>query len=1176
MSDNFWFNDDAFLASNPNDNNASSNTDDFLNNIFDQNGEQSQQNPRPAGNISSAANTTSIPQDISPAAILGQQQNINPQMFMKQQLQAHHKQQTQPQMLQLPQQPIQNNQQSLNQDRKDQLLRMRQQIMQQQMLHAQQKQQQFQQLPQQLGQSMMNNNINPQSQSQSQGPIRLKNMEAQELASPNTFSRSQMPTPTQAPPVGPVNNQAQSQMSQVRSNSNSYSNSPANNMTTPALQAQSNLSQSNQTPRFSNNQVPQPSMQPQSQSVNKPPPAQIAQLQIELFLTTLNDFMNRRGSPISQPLVVNNKRVNLFFLYILSHKLGGPQVLIKSLQQPSQHQPSPWSAICQKLGLYEGVNIQQDLALKARIEKEIGNCYVQYLLPYEQYNSTPEGQKDIQQRRQHFQKQLLLRFQQPQQLPINPGSSAQNVSQLPRQSLQSSPVHSSSIASPSVNASSNMIQLVHQSPVISQAPTPQQQRKLSRVSSNQNSPNIVQSPYMQQQPISRSGSTVQHPMNMQQTQVQPQQFQRQPLVASARNLSVDVTSQVSASESPRITGQKGPQTTAQTTFVKSEQESIGKNNEPNVVKNYVPIRKVIESHAGFDIKSLSTVAGEIEITKPVYLFAPELGSINVHALIMALKNYSDSNSGEVFSALNTLLVTTSDSNYAFKISECPELLDSLASLGLRVLKQITDGKNKKIPEYEETISTNNNIENIFNRYVNQGPDLLAEEDIAFVVDSLTGQVVEDEESDMDIDDVFSPNEWNNSSTESNTPAIDESNEKMEFFIPDYMTTLLNFRKENKYHFSKIQTKNAMDDQIMLVDQLITITMILRNISFSEVNRSKMSRNEMFKDLIFETVKAIGLSSKSFVFHRKRLCLLKDCLLMLDNIAFTMELKSLEQAFLAIVLILSFGPELKDNFDIPKVNLDVYSYLPFGIDAFTKLLVREPHNRSLMQAVLNGSLNIATSNYASNPLTISPEDQSRTLNLSLAYLNCNEEDFKSGKLLTKSFQLFLSIIPYESSTYEFSKFIFTRSSTITQALFGAKLIIDMIPAEDSTSTISDLSLLWIVNNKEPLLSNLSRMAMSLIMEAAKLPPTSNEHRILSLVLVRSFIVVNSLVNDAVNISESSDHDESLREEIKSLSSLSRVIPDPNSALDCLLSPAVDAGLSKEVIRLLALLRRLSRD
>lgn len=1153
MSDNFWFNDDAFQGSSLNTNNNTSNNDEFLNNIFDQNAEQLQQQAQQtrsvSGNQATSGNgTPSASQDISPAAILGQQQNINPQMFMRQQLQLQPNQSPQPQ----------NSQQTLNQGRNDQLMRMRQQIMQQQMLHAQQKQQQQQQL--QSGTFPNNNDIPPQGQA----PMRVKNMDVQDPSSPHGFGRSQIPTPSQATPtmgnLAQQQGQPQPQMVQAQAqSSNLYSASPVNSMISPQVQNSQIPNQTLQTPGFSNpSQAPQPipsqqqqPQQPQQPQANKPPPAQIAQLQIELFLATLNDFMNRRGSPISQPPVVNNKRVNLFFLYILSHKLGGPQALIKALQQPLQQQPTPWTIISQKLGLFDGVNIQQDFVMKAQIEKEIGSCYVQYLLPYEQYNSTPEGQKDIQQRRLNFQKQLLLRFQQQLQQQSQ-GSPSTSISQVPQQPQHISPPPGG-IQSPISNVPI-VQQLARQSPVVGQAPTPQQQRKLSRVSnhSNQNSPNIVQSPYQQQ--ISRSGSIVQ------QGQVNQPPQQRQHLIpaSAARGGSIDVPT----SDSPKVDPTDEPR-------------------EPNVVKNYVPIRKNVESHAGYDIKSLSTVAGEIEITKPVYLFAPELGSINIHALIMALKNYTGPNSGEVFSALNTLLVTTSDSNYAFKISDCPELLDSLSSLGLKVLDQINDVNSKSEPSKDvKKFTSNSNIDKIFNSYVKcQDPEDLVEEDIMYVVDSLTGEIIEDEESDMDIDDVFSPSDWNSTAsvTENNSQSASQTSESS-FFIPDYMSTLINFRHENKTHFSKLQTKSATNNQIMLVDQLITITMILRNISFSEANKVKMSKNELFKDLIFKTVKAIASSPQNFVFYRKKLCLLKDCLLMLDNIAFTMELRSLEEAFLAFILIISFGPKLEDVLDIPRVNLDVYTYLPFAVDAFTKLLVREPHNRSLMQAILNGSLTVSSSAYASgNVLNITANDQYETKRLIVAYLGGDEEGFRSGKLLTKSFQLLLSVIPFELSTFEFSKFIFTRSSTLSQALFGTKLIIDMIPADDVSCPIHNLATSWIIQNKTQLLANLSRVSMSLIAETSKLPRTSNEYSILSLVLVRIFIMVNSLVHNATTTYDLLDDDDAkMKEEIKDLSKLSRVIPDPDVTLECILSPAVDAGLSKEVTRLLTLLRRLSKD
>ncbi|EGV62304.1 ARID-like protein, partial [Yamadazyma tenuis ATCC 10573] len=121
----------------------------------------------------------------------------------------------------------------------------------------------------------------------------------------------------------------------------------------------------------------------------------MAQLQMELFLVTLYDFMTRRGSPITSPPVINGKKVNFFLLYVMSQKLGGPQALIKALQKLGSGQ-SPWTAMAYKLGLYEGLT---DPNAKGRVDKELGGCYVQYLIPFEQHNSTPAGHKEIQERR---------------------------------------------------------------------------------------------------------------------------------------------------------------------------------------------------------------------------------------------------------------------------------------------------------------------------------------------------------------------------------------------------------------------------------------------------------------------------------------------------------------------------------------------------------------------------------------------------------------------------------------------------------------------------------------------------------------------------------------------------------------------------------------------------------
>ena len=118
------------------------------------------------------------------------------------------------------------------------------------------------------------------------------------------------------------------------------------------------------------------------------------------------------------------------------------------------------------------------------------------------------------------------------------------------------------------------------------------------------------------------------------------------------------------------------------------------------------------------MKELSMLSGEIEATKPIYLFAPELGTINLQALCMAIKSDQGIQSSEVVNALNTLLVTTSDSNYTFSINDCIELLDSLCKLGAEVLHKVIHGKPSEKDVVEEDVTKLNphtTIDDIFSK-----------------------------------------------------------------------------------------------------------------------------------------------------------------------------------------------------------------------------------------------------------------------------------------------------------------------------------------------------------------------------------------------------------------------------------------------------------------------------
>lgn len=799
--------------------------------------------------------------------------------------------------------------------------------------------------------------------------------------------------------------------------------------------------------------------------------SKLQSMQMELFFSVLYDFLQRSGISIPQSLAINGKRVNLFILYILSQRLGGYRVmkafLLMSPEQQRMQQQNPWALMADKMGFHDK---GEDPMAKERIARELCNCYSNFILPYEEYYATPEGNKDIEASKHRFQQQIVQKYL-------------------------------SNVPTPAPN---------QQSPMISSAPTPHQQRKLSRTSNSVNNSPNVSSPFHNT----------------------PRQV---PAPAPA-------PVQTAASMPPPTPVTAKSQTT---------------KADAHILKNYTPFKKIVETHGPFNIKELSQLSTEIEVTKPVYLFAPELGIINLQALTMSVKSNSGIQSSEVVNALNTLLVATSDVNYAFQIKDIMELLDALSSLGKDVLNKIVGVNTEEdcVNADVTKLSANGRIDDIFNRYVKgQG------EDILYVVNSLTGEVVSDDE---DIEELFSVCDDGN--LESPIDKLTDLLDVLEFHLDDYLTALKNFKSENKHHFSKLQTRSATDDQILLVDELITITMILRNISFAEYNKEPMAGNRLFKDLLFSTVKSVALNNDKFVFSRKRLCLLKDCLLMLDNISLFTHLHTLEEAFLSFVLVASFGPKIEDQYKISRCNIETHSYFAFGLDAFTKLMVREPYNRSLIQAVLNGTLNSSMTGYS-----VSLQDQEYTRKLIKAY----NKDYKSASLLSQAFQMYMSILPFDANTFELSKFIFMRSPTISQMLFGAKLLIDMVPVDDLNTHHNKLSLYWLLENRELLLGNFARIVVALSTETGKFPRESPEHKVLSLVLRKALVVINSLVDNAVLAKEIGDlRHTDLMESLTDCLAFPRIIPDAILTLDTFLAPTIDTNLGKEVVRLLRYLKDL---
>lgn len=1042
---------------------------------------------------------------------------------------------------------------SLDRAKQEQLQKMRQQIVQQHMLQKQQHNQQTQQQQQQQQQFLPQY---PQQHQQSQQQYQLPKIpqpQGQQGATPTSMMQGLSETPGGGP-HGPQRQSVGSAMLLSAMGNEAPTPSAANQYGGTGLSKDTNV------------------LMAQGQGgLPKLSQTQMAQLQHELFQMTLNDFMSRRGTPITQTPIINSKRINLLVLHILTRKIGGAAVVLKNLQMLSQPslQVTDWTSVCQKLGLFEGIDILSNLAAKQQIEKQLGTCYLQNILPYEQHTLTEEGQKDIQARRMQFQRQLALRLQQNQQGQGEsmPGQSPQvqpsqvqpaPVQQGLMQNAQQRPIESS--MSPNPNQKVAQFQspnVPSQSPRTGYMATPgplnqaspaastaNLQRKASQTNGSNHTSPAINSPYMQQQQISRSGSVVRR-----QSSINMQQFAQRH----------------DASATPH------------------SQEPEVPSGEPNTIKKYVPIRHAGDTFGGLSARTISDLGDEIELTKPVYLFAPELGSLNIHALTMSLRNYSQNNPGEAFSALNTLLVTTTDSNFTFKVSDAPELLDTLVDLGSKILGQVTNSKEPQSDYIDISYQTKSDIDSVFAKYVNK--ENMNGEDIVLVVDSLTAEVVEDDDSDMEMDEIFTP--------EISAPELVaspvEDEEISVCTIPDFLTALHKFREENKYHFSKTQTKSGTDERIFLIDMLITVTMTLRNLSFTDGIRGIMSSHKGLKSLIFSVVKGVATQPDNFRFERKKLCVLKDCLLILDRIAFQMELDSLEEAFLAFLLVTSFGPKLdseetdpESRFSLLNAPFETYTYLPYGIDVFTKLLVREPKNRAYLQAVLTGTLNIMnTSNHPSSAsVNITPKDHHETKKLFKAYFGGNEDAAKLGVLLTRAFKFLMSGIPSSVSGVEFTRFVFLRSSTVLQALIGVKLSIDLIPMEEVNANLTLLTTHWLSSNVQRLFFNFIKNTFSLITESVKFSRTTNEHRILSYVSIKTLIVINSLLANAVILKSAIDEGElsatkaaDLEADLAKFKDLYRVQPEGEFVLNTLLASSIDPDVAQEVVRLHGLLSRL---
>ncbi|KJZ77617.1 hypothetical protein HIM_02794 [Hirsutella minnesotensis 3608] len=150
-----------------------------------------------------------------------------------------------------------------------------------------------------------------------------------------------------------------------------------------------------------------------------------------------------------------------------------------------------------------------------------------------------------------------------------------------------------------------------------------------------------------------------------------------------------------------------------------------------------------------------------------------------------------------------------------------------------------------------------------------------------------------------------------------------------------------------------------------VDRLICITTVLRNVSFpgEQNDNHNFLADESVIKMLCVVIRYLGTRTMLLRTQCNTLDFMKDVVVLLSNIAGSVELPGREQALCLLQFILAFAPTpgptvTDDTLFFPQYEPTLHSYAPHAVDALAKLLARDEPNRgfykSLFAADASGS------------------------------------------------------------------------------------------------------------------------------------------------------------------------------------------------------------------------------
>ncbi|AET37628.1 Swi1p Ecym_1398 [Eremothecium cymbalariae DBVPG len=1045
---------------------------------------------------------------------------------------------------------LQQRQQQRQQTSQQQLLLQRQQVQNQLQSQVQQEQSQ---MPQQQQQLLLQQQL-PHNQRQKQQPQRLQLLKQQK----QLFQEDQG-THSFVDPQQPILQQLQQQRSMLPRQQFPVQQPQQDvRQTIPSTQTMPPTQPSTQpsTPGASQATNQRQMLQNFEPEVQKRVSQELNGKQYELFVKYFMEHCKRCSIPFNPSPEICGIRVNLFILYMLVQRMGGAENVTR-IQQ--------WGNLAQKLQIYA-----------PNSDEELSSYYYNTLMSYEKYLMTPDGMKETQTKRMILQQclQETLRAVQQEQFEkkqVQPQVPTPVQSQLHPPQPRQQPL---SINQPQTH------------------PQPQSQTQPQPQSQSQPQPQLSQAPIVQHM-IPQHHLHQAKMQSLREAQKLKQMKPRKPRVKkkTKKELEEERRRQEEAQRlrDLQLEKQRQEQKLLLEEQLREQQELLRERRKEQIrklpkvykrsmIRNYVPIKRPIEGQNGYDIKGLAQLGEKIDAVKPIFLFAPELGTINLHAITMALQS---ENNCEINTALNTLLVTSADNILRVPLKETPELLDTLCILACDKLhrlykndyhRKVTHDGIQKAYNVQELLSkpssscnhTYQAMDQILTAYKKQ-EDFPAE-DAVIEVDSLTGiDISQYPITPMELPLDIGPDEEDIPVTKVDPPKFrrwsyifdslksDGLKKDDELSVISYMAALRMVRNEVDTLFTDCHKRGAEDTHILFIDQLSTISMILRNLSFDDTNATAMANNVHVNRYIFELLWMLFTQMKKFIFHRKVLNLKKDSIIILSNLSHLLKLDNVVDGCMLLFLILSFGEPKEESqtnlrLTYPEYSMKIEKYRCYGVDVISKIMSLGYPNRSYIKSILLTNFDEET-----------PESK-----VCLQVLRRYNGSHKF-KLFNDVFSFISSTVPFRQLN-QMPNLIEESVAIIFQAITASLALVKFINPSEETPFVENNLPYWWLTSEEYLGSSIRRLGEALSNMSAQNSNLKNLKPLFNLISPKCLELVRLLIEKSMQIASISPDREMNITVAKGIMGISNLFPSEPAAITVMMNPATDSDMAREMEQL----------